>query len=124
MNARDRRTTFWLLGAALMAWLVVTLVFVSRSPVGDPGLQILGGVLLGTAFTLSTWPLFWLVAFAGHARIAYIGDWSKAFRRGATVGVVVSVLVVLLARDAFSLPLALFIVVMAIVIEVSLSRQR
>ena len=80
--------------------------------------------MLFRSFALSAWPLFWLVAFAGHGRIAYVGDWSKALRRGATVGVVVAVLVVLRARDAFSLPLALFIVVMAILIEVSLSRQR
>ncbi|MGH3075679.1 MAG: hypothetical protein ACRDQC_12155 [Gaiellales bacterium] len=123
MNPRDRRITIGLFGAVLVAWLAVTILFVSRSPDGDPGLQLFGALLLGIAFTLSTWPLFWLVAFGRHGRIAYIGDWSKALRRGAIVGVVVSVLVVLRVEDAFSVPLALFIVVMALIIEVSLSRQ-
>jgi hypothetical protein len=124
MNPRDRRTTFGLFGAALLAWIVVVVLFMARSPVGDSGLQIFGAALLGIAFALTTWPLFWLAAFGAHGRIAYIGDWSKAFRRGATVGLVVAVLVVLRVEDAFSVPLALFIVVMATLIEVSLSRQR
>jgi len=124
MYPRDRLTSLGLFAAALLTWIVVVLLFTTRSPVGDTGVQIFGAALLGIAFTLTVAPLSWLATFGWHRRIAYRGDWSRAVRRAATVGLVVAVLVVLRGQDAFSLPLALFIVVMAAFIEVSLSRQR
>jgi hypothetical protein len=124
MSARDRLTNLGLLGAATLAWAVVVVLFATRSPVGNVGLQVLGASLLGIAFALTTLPLFWLVVFTRHGRIAYRGDWAKALRRGATVGLVVTVLVVLRSQGAFSWPLALFIVAMAVFVEVRLSAPR
>jgi hypothetical protein len=123
MYARDRLTNLGLFGAAVLAWAIVVVLFTTRSPVGDVGLQVFGASLLGMAFALTTLPLFWLAAFTRHGRIAYRGDWSKAVRRGAAVGLVVTVLVVLRSQGAFSWPLALFIVAMAVFIEIRLSAQ-
>ncbi|MFI5254301.1 MAG: hypothetical protein ACHQ15_02430 [Candidatus Limnocylindrales bacterium] len=124
MNAADRRASLGLLGAAVLGWVAVAFLLTTRSPVGDAGLQFFAAGLLGIAFTVTATPLFWLAKFARHRRIAYRGDWPLAVRRGAVVGLVVAVLVVLRVEDAFSVPLALFIVVMATIIEVGLSRQR
>jgi hypothetical protein len=73
---------------------------------------------------LTTVPLFWLVVYGRNRRIAYRGDWLRAARRGAWVAVVVALLVVLRSQDALSLPLALFIAIMVVFVEISLSVDR
>jgi hypothetical protein len=124
MNARDRATSLGLFAAALMAWMVVAGFFVTRSPVGDVGVQVVGGLMVGVAVALVSIPLFWLAVFGRHARIAYRGDWAKAIRRGAVAGFVAALFVVLRSQDAFSWPLALFVVAMAVFIEIGLSTAR
>ena len=69
-------------------------------------------------------PLAWLVVFARHRRIAYQGDWARAARRGAWVGLFVAVLVVLRLVDAFQLPIVLFLAAIFIVAEITLSAER
>ena len=54
----------------------------------------------------------------------YRGDWTRAIRRAAWVGVVVAVLVVLRLQGLLELPIALFIVAMVIVAEADLSAER
>lgn len=107
-----------------MAWVVVVGFFVTRSPVGDVGVQVLGGVIVGVGVALAGIPLFWLTVFGRHGRIAYRGDWTKAIRRGAVAGFVAALFVVLRSQGAFSWPLALFVVVMAVFIEIGLSAAR
>lgn len=124
MYQRDRFSSLGLFGAALLAWVVVALLFTTRSPVGDVAIQMTGAALVGIAFALTTMPLFWLAAFSRQRRIAYKGDWVRAVRRGVWVGVVVGFLVVLRSQDAFSWPLALFVVVMVAFVEISLSVER
>ena len=43
---------------------------------------------MGLAVGLTMIPLFWLTAFGRHKRIAFQGDWTRAARRGAWVGLV------------------------------------
>lgn len=124
MHARDRATSLGLFAAALMAWVIVAGLLTTRSPVGDVGVQVFGALLIGIALALLTIPLFWLAVFGRHGRIAYRGDWTKAIRRGAGTGFVAALVVVLRSQDAFSWPLALFIVVMAAIIEIGLSADR
>jgi hypothetical protein len=123
MNARDRNISLGLLAGAVPAWVLVGLLFTTRSPEGDLGVQLAGAVLLGLAFAVTATPLAWLAVFGRHGRIAYRGDWTRALRRGVTVGLVVALFVVLRSQSAFSLPLALFIVVMALFIELRLSAR-
>ncbi len=61
---------------------------------------------------------------ADHRRIAYQGDWTRAVRRGAWVALVVGLLVALRTQHAFSAPVALFVVVMVVFVEASLTVQR
>jgi hypothetical protein len=73
---------------------------------------------------VSVIPLVWLASFARQRRIAYRGDWSRAVRRGAWAGGLVTLFVVLRARDAFALPLAAFLIVLVVIVEVTLSVDR
>lgn len=124
MYARDRLFNLGLLGAALVAWIVVVVFVTTRSPAGDVAVAMLGAVLIGTAFALTTMPLFWLAAFQRRKRIAYHGDWLRAVRRGIEVGLVVTFAVILRSQDAFSWPLAAFVATMVIFVEISLSVER
>ena len=64
------------------------------------------------------------MAFARRRRIAHRGDWIRAARRGLIAGFVVVLLVVIRAFGAFSLPLAAFVVAMAVFVELSLTIRR
>lgn len=122
--ARDRIANLMLIAAAVAAWAAVAWLFTTRSPVGDSGVQMSGAILLGAAVVVTLWPLFWLVAFTTRHRIAHRGDWLRAGRRALLVGLVVILLVVLRALDAFNLPTAAFVVAMAGLVELSLTLRR
>jgi hypothetical protein len=124
MELRDRTANLALFGAAVVAWLVVGMVVLTRDPLEDPSAGFLGAALIGLAAGLTTIPMFWLVAFARHGRIALRGDWTRAVRRGGWVAVVIAVLVVLRLQGAFQWPIALFVIAMVLVAEVSLSVER
>ncbi len=124
MEARDRMTNLAIFAAAGIAWVLVGLVVTTRDPRTDSAAGLLGAILMGVAVGLTCVPLFWLVVFGRHGRIAYRGDWVRAVRRGAWVAVVVAVFVVLRLQGAFSLPIALFVVVIVSVAEATLSAER
>jgi hypothetical protein len=129
MYPRDRLANATLIVAALAAWVAVALLFTTRSPFdaagqGDAPVQLAGALLLGLAVALTLWPLFWLTAFARRRQIAHRGDWIRAARRALLVGFVVVLLVVIRAFGAFSLPLALFVLAMAVFVEMSLTFRR
>jgi hypothetical protein len=124
MELRDRTANLALFGAAVVAWLVVAIVLLTRDPLEDASAGFLGAALIGLAAGLTMIPLFWLAAFARHGRIALRGDWTRAIRRGGWVAVVIGVLVVLRLQGAFQWPIALFIIAMVLVAEVSLSVER
>lgn len=83
-----------------------------------------GAGMIGLACGLTAVPLFWLVWFARHRRIALLGDWSRALRRGAWVGVVVALFVALRIQAVLSLPIAVFVVVLVLMAEITLSMER
>ena len=124
MEPRDRATNLALFGAAAVAWVLVGLVVTTRDPYQDAVAGYVGALLMGIALGLTTVPLFWLVVFGRHRRIAYQGDWIRAGRRGAWVGLVVAVAIVLRLQDAFQLPILLFILAMVVVAEATLSAER
>ncbi|HEY4633997.1 MAG TPA: hypothetical protein VIH00_08790 [Candidatus Limnocylindrales bacterium] len=124
MELRDRTANLAIFGAAIVAWLVVAAVVLTRDPLEDPSAGFVGAALMGLAVGLTTVPLFWLAAFARHGRIALRGDWTRAIRRGCWVAVVVAVMVVLRLQDAFQWPIALFVIAMVVIAEVSLSVER
>ena len=124
MDPRDRMTNLALFGLAAVAWILVGIVVTTRDPRADPAAGLLGAGLMGAAVGLTCAPLFWLVAFGRHGRIAFRGEWLRAVRRGAWVAIVVTVFIVLRLQGAFSLPIALFVVVIVSVAEATLSAER
>lgn len=123
MQPRDRRFALVLLGIGAVAWLGVGIVFLNVDPLADTRAGFLGGGALGVATAASTAPLLWLLAFARQRRIAYRGDWTRAIRRGAWIGLLVAVFVVMRVNGVFQPQIGLFFVALAVVAEVTLSRQ-
>ena len=124
MEARDRLANLGFLAAAALVWLLVGLVVTTRDPVLEPEAGLIGAALIGLAIGLTLIPVFWLVVFARHRRIAYRGDWTRAVRRGAWVGLIVTVLVALRLQGLLEWPIALFMIALALVAETTLSAER
>ncbi|MCU0482761.1 MAG: hypothetical protein MUC54_00550 [Chloroflexi bacterium] len=124
MEARDRLGNLAIFGAAAVAWVLVGVVVTTRDPRLDPVAGLVGAGLMGLAVGLTTVPLFWLAVFARHRRIAYRGDWTRAARRGLWVGLLVAFLVALRVQGAFSLPIAVFVIVLVAFLELTLSVER
>jgi hypothetical protein len=121
---RDRLAATALIAIATVCWLAVAGLLTQVSPTGRVEIQLAGALLIGLACGVTVAPLAWLAVFSRHRRIAYKGDWTRAARRGAWAGIVVALLVALRTQDAFSAPIAVFVVVMVVFVEVSLSAQR
>jgi hypothetical protein len=121
MEARDRRLSLALFGVAAAAWVVVGAVAWLLDPRGSPTAGFAGATALGTAIGVSVMPIFWLGAFARHRRIAYRGDWLRAIRRGAWVGVLVAVFVVMRLNGVFQPQIGLFLIALALVAEITLT---
>jgi hypothetical protein len=118
---RNRRIALTLLGIAVVAWLIVGSIAAGVNPLTDPGMGLVGAAALGFAAAVSAAPILWLVGYARQRRIAYRGDWLRAIRRGAWVGVLVAIFVVMRLNDIFQLPIALFLLALALVAEVTLT---
>lgn len=121
MDPRDRRRALLLIGLAVLAWVVVGIVLSVVDPFASSTSGLVGAGALGVATGLTTAPLFWLISFAVHNRIAYRGDWLRALRRGAWVGAVVGVFVIMRVNGIFELPIGLFLLALALVAEVTLT---
>lgn len=124
MDARDRLANLGILGAAVVVWVLVALIVTTRDPVTEPLAGFIGAALIGLAIGLTATPIAWLVVFGRHRRIAYRGDWVRAGRRGAWIGLIVAIFVVLRLQGALALPIALFIIALALVAEATLSADR
>jgi len=117
----QRRVAITLLGLAGAAWVVVLVVGVAVDPLSDPSAGFTGALALGLATGLTAAPLFWLISFARHRRIAYRGDWLRAGRRGAWVGILVAVFVVMRINGVLQPQIALFLIALALVAEITLT---
>jgi hypothetical protein len=117
----QRRIAITMLVLAVASWLLVLLVGASVDPLGDVNAGFIGAVALGVATGLTAAPLFWLISFARHRRIAYRGDWLRAGRRGAWVGILVAVFVIMRINGLLQPQIALFLIALALVAEVTLT---
>lgn len=122
MGAKDRLINCFLIGAALIAWIAVAQVVTTTYPNTTTGL--VGAGAIGLACGTTTIPLFWLIPFARHRRIALRGDWGRAIRRGAWVAGVISLFVALRLQEVLSLPIAVFVIVLVLMAEITLSMER
>lgn len=118
---RHRRIALALFGLAGIAWAVVFTIAVTIDPLASPGAGFIGALALGAATGLTAAPLIWLATFARHRRIAYRGDWPRAIRRGAWVGVVVALFVVMRVNGLFQPQIGLFLVALVLVAEITLT---
>ena len=110
-----------LFAAAGIAWAVVATIAVTLDPFANADAGFIGAAALGIAAGLTAAPLFWLIVFARHRRIAYRGDWLRALRRGALVGVLVAIFVVMRVSGIFQPQIGLFLLALALVAEVTLT---
>ena len=124
MEQRDRTANLAFFAAAAVVWLLVGLVVTTRDPLADPSAGFIGAALMGLGLSLTLTPLLWVAVFGRHRQIAYEGDWLRAIRRAAWVGIIVTVLVVLRLQGLLELPIALFMIALALVAEATLSAER
>jgi hypothetical protein len=124
VETRDRIVNVSLLAAALVAWVLVGVLVTTRDPYADVMAGYLGALLIGLAVGLTATPLLWLFVFGRHRRIAYAGDWFRAARRGAWIGLLAAVIVILRLVGAFQIPIILFLAAIFVVAEITLSAER
>jgi hypothetical protein len=124
VGAKDRLGNWFFIGAAIAAWVAAAQMVTTTYPRENATSGLVGAGMIGLACGLTAVPLFWLVPFARHRRIALLGDWSRAIRRGAWVAAVVSLFVALRVQSVLSLPIAIFVVVLVLMAEITLSMER
>ena len=124
MGANDRLANGFFILAAVAAWIAVTQVLTTTYPRDNATAGLIGAGLIGLAVGLTSVPVFWLVWFARHRLIALLGDWSRAIRRGAWVTAVVALFVALRIQAVLSLPIAVFVLVLVLMAEITLSMER
>jgi hypothetical protein len=112
-----------LFAVAAAAWVVVALIALTVDPRADPTSGFLGAGALGIATAATLAPVLWLLKFIRNRRIAYRGDWLRAIRRGGWIGLLVAVFVIMRINGVFQPQIGLFLAALALVAEVTLSRQ-
>ncbi len=124
MQTRDRFGNMLFIAVALVVWIAVAQVVTTTHPHDNPTTGLVGAGFIGLASGLTMVPLFWLVPFARHRRIALLGDWGRAIRRGAWMAAVVALFIALRIQAVLSLPIAVFVVVLVLLAEITLSMER
>jgi hypothetical protein len=124
LGANDRLINGFFIGAAVVAWIAVAQLVTTTYPRENATSGLVGAGFIGLACGLTAVPVFWLVWFARHRRIALLGDWGRAMRRGGWVAVVIALFVALRVQSVLSLPIAVFVVVLVLMAEITLSMER
>lgn len=91
-------------------------------PDATRNIVIVVGLAAVSAATLVT-PFAFLGEVMARRRIVYRGAWWRAARRGALVGLVIAALAGLRLGEALNVPIAIFVVILAGVVEWFLSRR-
>jgi hypothetical protein len=121
MDPRDRRRSLLLFAMAAAAWVAFGAVIIFVDPLSSSMAGLGGAAALAIAGGLTTAPMFWLISFARHGQIAFRGDWTRALRRGAWVGALLGVFVVMRVNGIFQPQIGLFLLALALVAEVTLT---
>lgn len=110
MKGRDRVLIVALAGAGVAALVGVFFLAAQLCPGPVPGdpcpdadrnrVLVIG--LAGAAAALVAAPAAFVVDFAAHRRIAYLGAWGRAARRGALVGLALAAVAGLRLVDALN----------------------
>jgi hypothetical protein len=97
------------------------MVALSLDPRTSTNAGFLGAGVLCIAVAATAAPLLWLAGFTRQHRISYRGDWPRAMRRGAWIGLLAGLFVVMRLHGIFQPQIALFFVALAVVAEVTLT---
>jgi hypothetical protein len=125
MSGRHRVVVLGLMLSAVLAALLVVVIASRACPVetaaqpcpGAPRNVVIVVGLTAVAAGLLVTPFAFLGEVLARRRIVYRGAWSRAARRGALVGLVIAALAGLRLGGALSVPIAMFIVILAGVAE-------
>ena len=125
MTGRNRAIVIGLILLAVLAALLL-IVFASAScpvetqlqpcPQAPRNVVVVTG-LAATAVGLLVTPFAFLGEFVARRRIVYRGAWARAARRGVLAGLVIATLAGLRLGGALSVPIAIFVVILAGVAE-------
>jgi hypothetical protein len=131
MTGRHRTIVAALLLLGLLAALLVVAVVTNACPVEtvaqpcpDAGrnVSLVIGLAAASAALIVT-PFAFLAEIVARRRIVYRGAWLRAARRGLLVGLVLATLAGLRVGGALSVPVAIFVVILAGVAEWFLARR-
>lgn len=125
MSGRHRAIVAALILLAVLAAVLLVGFAANACPVDTdaqpcpeaPRNLVLGVALAASAVGLLVTPFAFLGEFVSRRRIVYRGAWGRAARRGTLAGLVVAALAGLRLGGALSVPVAIFVVVLAAVIE-------
>lgn len=125
MSGRNRAIVAGLVLLAILAGLVLVVFAAANCPAETPAqpcpqaprnVVIVVGLAATTAALLVT-PFAFLAEVVARRRIVYRGAWARAARRGVLTGLVLAALAGLRLGDALNVPVAIFIVILAGVVE-------
>lgn len=125
MSASHRVVVVGLILSAVLAALLLVAFAANACPVetaaqpcpGAPRNVVIVVGLAATAAGLLVAPFAFLGEVLARRRIVYRGAWGRAARRGVLVGLVIAALAGLRLGGALSVPIAIFIVILAGVAE-------
>ena len=125
MSGRHRAIVAGLILLAILAAVVLVAFAANACPVETdtqpcpeaPRNLVLGVCLASTAVAFLVAPFAFLGEFVSRRRIVYRGAWGRAARRGVLAGLVVAALAGLRLGGALSMPVGIFVVVLAAVTE-------
>jgi hypothetical protein len=131
MSGRHRAMVAGLILLAILAGML-TVLFASANCPAETDAQpcpqaprnvvvVIG--LAATTAALAVTPFAFLGEVVGRRRIVYRGAWARAARRGVLVGLVIAALAGLRLGGALTMPIALFIVILAGVAEWFFARR-
>ncbi len=125
MSSSHRVAVLALILSALLVGMLLVVFAANACPVetvgqpcpGAPRNIVLVVILAATAVGLTVTPFAFLGEVVARRRIVYRGAWGRATRRGVLAGLVVATLAGLRLGGALSVPIAIFIVILAVAAE-------
>ena len=125
MSGRHRVTVLALILAAVLAALLLGVFAANACPVevtgqpcpGAPRNIVIVIGLASIAVALTVTPFAFLGEVLARNRIVYRGAWGRAARRGVLAGLVIASLAGLRLGGVLSVPIAIFIVILAVAVE-------
>lgn len=125
MSGRHRVTVLALILGAVLAALLLVVFAANACPVetaaqpcrGAPRNIVIVIALAAITVALTVTPFVFLGEVLARKRIVYRGAWGRAARRGVLAGLVLATLAGLRLAGALSVPIAIFIVILAGVAE-------